>query len=192
MKDNSEAYNENQILEGNELIAEFIGFEKEKNQGDPPLYNASPYNTKWQYVHPIEMLFHRSWDWLMPVLDKITWHWRMSNQDFCVYKNDTDTMITEIHEPELSQIQCVWLGVVEYIKWHNKQKENPPKGLHCPKCLMNDMITLSDHQMLACSHSFDEAKDGDFFLENEVYATATCWRCHKEFEVCASFELQNR
>ena len=80
---------ENEILEGNELIAKFIGstitkqtlFEKDENletlvvdvYSRPEFFNDDLYNLfGWlSYENLDRMRYHSSWDWLMPVVEEI-------------------------------------------------------------------------------------------------------------------------
>lgn len=49
-------------MEENKLIAEFMGYEVEHNKCYSPKYNDGT-------IAPMQ--FHTSWDWLMPVVEKI-------------------------------------------------------------------------------------------------------------------------
>lgn len=59
----------------NELIAEFMGLERSAAIWDKDEHaytiklQGSPHWNSWTI--PSEMLFHKSWDWLMPVVEKI-------------------------------------------------------------------------------------------------------------------------
>jgi len=60
------------IKESNRLIAEFIGWKKDKNQDsyDP----KKPYDQYFDLMDTIltkHLQFHELWDWLMPVRQKI-------------------------------------------------------------------------------------------------------------------------
>lgn len=120
--------------EGNALIAEFMGLVALKkpylgafttngsNEIEPSFsvfINDKMVDECW-YVYPE---FHSSWDWLMPVVEKIH-----SDTDFLVtiyYRSckvfpmnrgvEMDILIKE--KPT---IEAVWTAVVEFIKWHNK------------------------------------------------------------------------
>lgn len=61
--------------------------------------------------------------------------------------------------------------------------------MKCKHCGATDKITLVDHQPLATSHTHENAKENQFFLENEVYATARCWSCETDFEVIANINF---
>jgi hypothetical protein len=100
------------IIEGNKLIAEFEGW-KESN-------NFSPYNV--------------SWSWLMPVVEKINSnanHYIMVN---CIpdskkfasqvygttdFKKESRNFISR-NESNFSLIDTAYRTVIDFIKWYNK------------------------------------------------------------------------
>ena len=51
--------------EANKLIAEFMGMEYSNEEYYRPLYNSG------SWINEDELLFHESWDWLMPVITKL-------------------------------------------------------------------------------------------------------------------------
>ena len=51
--------------EANKHIAEFMGMEYSNEEYYRPLYNSG------SWINQDELLFHESWDWLMPVIDKL-------------------------------------------------------------------------------------------------------------------------
>ena len=51
-------------MEGNKLIAEFMGLKEHKGSYYLPLYNGG------DWVSDVELDYHNSWDWLMPVISK--------------------------------------------------------------------------------------------------------------------------
>ena len=65
---------EKQIIENNRLIAEFMGwvltngFEGDIRYNVPKKVFTDP---RLCYIEPARMLYHSSWDWLMPVVEKI-------------------------------------------------------------------------------------------------------------------------
>ena len=64
--------------------------------------------------------------------------------------------------------------------------------LSCPNCKQSNKITLSEHEGLSYFISEKEARESNFFLESEVYATAKCWNCGRNFNVHANFNLKIR
>lgn len=86
-----------QILEGNKLIAEFMGaldFMNSMRFGDNPEKELG------RYYDYSELKYHSSWDWIMPVLK--------------VCKEiDADTVLHDL------DIDEAFLNVVEFIKEYN-------------------------------------------------------------------------
>ena len=57
-------------MNNNKLIAEFMGLKDGDKYFSPPLEEAESIGLG-MYVYPDEMRYHASWDWLMPVIEKI-------------------------------------------------------------------------------------------------------------------------
>ena len=111
-----------EILEGNKLIAEFLGQEAITGR-----------------IADEQRKFHTSWDWLMPVVEKIEklgYH-----VDINCYLGEQRCMIWEgtpqgdggkfpnyIADTEKdwnsdTKIQTTWLSVIQFIQWYNKNKK---------------------------------------------------------------------
>lgn len=130
---------ETEILEGNKLIASFVG---------------DCFGLKWSEINGFYLdengsmamptnrcgFFHKSWDWLMPVVEKIgnlksletdgEWY-DFAIQNGKVPKNSYYTYIGHVGEysrnlgklvsvKSESLIESVWLAVIEFIKWYNE------------------------------------------------------------------------
>jgi len=95
----------------NELIAEFMGWEsfKEDLWHDP----KSP-KIMDLYEH-YEMRWKTSWDWLMPVIQKID----LLNQQDPISLENYDVAYMPLSTP----INEVYEDVIEFIKWYNQLKE---------------------------------------------------------------------
>lgn len=124
------------ISEGNKLIAEFMGYYQPKEEQDN-LFSFEVYYSRKRcrkdfpekevstyYGEDIEDhafvddgKFHSSWDWLMPVVNKI----RSLYNNTAVDHND---IIDDLAEGciEANIIQ-VWTAVVEFIKWYNNERK---------------------------------------------------------------------
>ena len=109
-----------ETTENNKLIAEFMG--ETSNT-----YYVAGVDEFGDVVWSKELLYNTSWDWLMPVVDKIEKQgciieiW-MSLATGCrimevsrEVKSWTTTM--EHNEP----IMAVYIAVIEFIKWHNSK-----------------------------------------------------------------------
>lgn len=106
-------------LEGNKLIAEFMGAEWRKDDyGDFGWYYASPVDfSNWWLASAVQ--YHTSWDWLLPVMHKIcelgyTVQWTISDDSTCriwpYLKTAPSCCIIEDRP---------WKAVVQFIQWYN-------------------------------------------------------------------------
>lgn len=127
-----------EIVEGDKLIIKFIGY-KYRNSSKVWCiypYDDSSYLRSLGWVKCDDLKFHSSWDWLMPVIEKIekeypvllsiknkistfdnTWH---------ICKIEFFSEITgnfQIIKEGVTKIKSVWLAVIEFIKWYNSQKD---------------------------------------------------------------------
>lgn len=103
----------------NELIAEFMGL---------PLTKKVVAFTGGMRTEPFQRWkYHESWDWLMPVLEKI----QALGYDYTVKgigKEDTivtiycDTYTSNRKKVSMVAIEAYYQSVVEFIKWYNQKK----------------------------------------------------------------------
>jgi len=111
-----------EIIDGNRFIAEFMGwkFNKERKAYHIPQTLGFPFKGKVE-----DLKYHTSWDWLMPVVEKI----ERLGFDFCIM--DGAIFIRRQYDYwETYQIipdkkYAVWLAVVEFIKWYNENNPQP-------------------------------------------------------------------
>lgn len=103
----------------NEIIAEFMG-DKDKILCDP----------KWMKGDELVYLrYHTSWDWLMPVVEKIeslqgrtAILFSNTHKHICTISERDHTMLAQ--KDGETKIEAVYKAVFEFIKWYN---ENNPK-----------------------------------------------------------------
>jgi hypothetical protein len=120
-----------EIIEGNKMIAEFMGLilhkpDKTFNIEQWWSGDSSDGRKKGEFVgysHQLE--YNTSWDWLMPVVEKIEklglgyfkYHYTWSYYNFkgnCLwYKNNNEKGIMNL-----------FFEVIEFIKWYNENKNN--------------------------------------------------------------------
>ena len=91
--------------ENNKLIVEFMGYSFENEEYYRPLYNSG------DWYKEDELLFHESWDWLMPVVQEC-------------YKSDNEELFDELVD-SVSTLSIVntYNSVVEFIKANKKESK---------------------------------------------------------------------
>tara|TARA_R100000781_G_C4012135_1_gene104058 strand:+ start:110 stop:412 length:303 start_codon:yes stop_codon:yes gene_type:complete len=100
-------------MNDNQLIAEFMGWDIESPTTIPSNLHLSNLELDSGEVWAYE--FHTSWDWLMPVVQKID---NMFGDD-----NQVDDAINRVHNAVLSfDIDNTYQAVVEFINEHNQNK----------------------------------------------------------------------
>ena len=108
----------------NTLIAEFMGGKYDKDTSFP----IHP-DDIWLPFHGIvrkkHLSYHTSWDWLMPVVEKIE----------SISDTELTCMTAEIKEYQFqiylsntclrgtNKLELIYQAVVEFIKWYNQQKQ---------------------------------------------------------------------
>lgn len=117
-----------EIIEaGNKLIADFDGFIL--SDQDRVLEGYDRWNNEiYRNFDETDLKYHSSWDWLMPVVEKIN---KIGVYDVIIYKttchiNDEREILIETANNDLRY--CVWLAVVEFLKWQQEYITNKKKG----------------------------------------------------------------
>lgn len=98
-------------MNDNKLIAEFMGYEVKHGKCYSPKYNDGT-------IAPMQ--FDRSWDWLMPVVEKIEslGYWVNRNDGDITISNKSDMVV--ITPMSSGGIDMMYKSVVEFINEHNK------------------------------------------------------------------------
>ncbi len=121
---------EKEIIEGNKLIAEFMKIQTEKIGY---YYNKEFYGGMAFAIS--EMKYHSSWDWLMPVVEKIEKLRVGLNASVCVeYMSNNQKFNFKIFDEFYNfsvvkagnienKLITIWEAVIEFIKWYNSQNE---------------------------------------------------------------------
>lgn len=111
-----------EVKESNRLIADFMGEEK------------CPYGVGTNQVHTDDLKYHSSYDWLMPVVEKIARYEYEDDIDtaylrtFGKIDQGGDFMVRfnrQILFTMPTLIEATWLAVVDFIKWFNSQNKTP-------------------------------------------------------------------
>lgn len=111
-------------MDKQKTVAKFMGLGIQLHMVESPL------NGEYIYIEDLE--YNSSWDWLMPVVEKIE---RTNNGTDDNYFNVTigcgfDCTIFDAHHEliintcEQTKIKTVYKAVVEFIEWYNKNKED--------------------------------------------------------------------
>jgi len=119
-----------EILEGNKLIAEFMGGQS-KEKCSPWIrgyiseeeinfqeedYPENPHDGScWKFS---ELKYHSSWDWLIPCINKI-----YQSNEYYKWKDASGQFENEVFI-NTKFIEVTWSAVVEFIKWYNKHKND--------------------------------------------------------------------
>lgn len=115
-----------EIIQGNKLIAEFMGYELYNglfihSESETPIGNT---------FYPDQSKYHSSWDWLMPVVEKmeskgfevqIGRSLFVKNTNYCMIHDIGNAFCIE-HEDVADKIIVVYRAVIEFIKWYNQNK----------------------------------------------------------------------
>lgn len=114
-------------IEGNKIIAEFMGLTVNPSDGGKTYAIGGAIEIEGQlFAESWERpQYHTSWDWIMPVVEKIeaTKKYQVEIELFSCYIIDSSTVLDEIgiviESHEDSKIKAVWLAVIEFINWYN-------------------------------------------------------------------------
>jgi hypothetical protein len=118
---------EEEILEGNKLIAEFMGYKyiNPKDSCDRwGWYLNGDNSTSINYLK--ELKYHSSWDCLMPVVEKIESILSISDEDYysitirrdeCILNNGYSDIIKH-SLPNQSKIESIYKVVIEFINFN--------------------------------------------------------------------------
>lgn len=128
---------EQEIINSNKLIAEFEGFNVYNDAGTIVIdYGMDEFGN--ENVRPINDLhYHSSWDWLMPVVDKIrtidSWDVQIGliggDGNYCLIERydkvpgKTTSIKRYTRNRTESFIECTYNAIIEFIKIHNNTNE---------------------------------------------------------------------
>lgn len=116
-------------MKDNKLIAEFIG---RKGNNNPKLYTWKGITVLtddiWYYISDAK--FHSSWDWLMPVVEKIedmkfgegTTSVNVNFKQCTIEADGGLILISDIGGE--SKLIAVYEAVIKFIKWYNERQSS--------------------------------------------------------------------
>jgi hypothetical protein len=110
--------------QGNKLIAEFMG---EKIIGNGIEVKSNAFGSGTKTIHSFE--YHSSWDWLMPVVEKIAanspdheWDIDMGKTFCSVYLRNLDDgrYLYGVYGSDDKPLPAIYQAVIQFIEWYNK------------------------------------------------------------------------
>ena len=108
-----------EILDGNKIIAEFLGINKKVYGETGTTYYID--GTPYQFF---KLKYHSSWDWLMPVVEEIE---NVLDGDVSISIKDDSCNINSnyygISVEGYTKIESVWIACVKFITWYNLKTE---------------------------------------------------------------------
>lgn len=126
-------------IENNKLIAEFMGWDivekytrmfgygggyVSKGHEDADLKVSLYKNTKGSLFHKRDLKFNISWDWLMPVVEKIESTQPEGYNTLIEGANCwIETEPISFEGMGKTKLEATYKAVVEFIKWYNENKE---------------------------------------------------------------------
>lgn len=137
-----------EIIEGNKLIAEYMGAVWQKDDYDDYGYFFS--DGSHRPTSAAALKYHTSWDWLMPVVYAISNTWSPYNKNLMYDEHESSDIEIGINRVEIRtagykngerfefdycagwdawqseryMLSSVWQAVIEFIKWHNSNSSN--------------------------------------------------------------------
>jgi hypothetical protein len=103
---------EQEILEGNKLIAEFMGATIDESNNVKFILPADGIGLAGCGLKACR--YHTSWDWLMPVVQKIGKQMDRTILGILKHFNETQSNFW------CDGIENIWEGCVQFIKWYNQ------------------------------------------------------------------------
>ena len=116
------------VIEGNKLIAEFMGWSQQldvEKRWYGAWFDQHKVRKAWSEFQGHEpLLFNESWDWLMPVVEKIENF--NDGCTLCIIEDERCHINTqtnfEVDSVGYTKIEAVYNAIIEFIKWHNQQE----------------------------------------------------------------------
>jgi len=131
-----------ETIQGNKLIAEFLKLKIDCTVFSGNVYKYTNYKIEDDYFREDQLEYHSSWDWLMPVVEKIESLWIGHSQPkvkiegtYCQIadkggyyaKNSElkkDNQLGGGYYPNKhTKLENTHRMIVEFIKWYNQNKE---------------------------------------------------------------------
>ncbi len=144
---------EKEIIEGNKLIVSFLDNKVKQIEGTLNQIFLLGTNTEFVDTFWSETIkYHSSWDWLMPVVEKIekigystsfkTYYCRInskggnydnyiawinfSDEEYSISRHlisDFDSIFLYHSKEKLTKLEAIYIIVIEFIKWYNGKEK---------------------------------------------------------------------
>lgn len=120
---------ETEIIDGNKLIAKFMGIMVTDFKWKT--YHTLVYcdeNGEWDFSYLEYYNPHSDWNRLMPVIEKIEASgyiveiWLSLGKGCKIFKPNYEPSVSFSCESN-STIEAVWMTIVEFLEWHNKESK---------------------------------------------------------------------
>ena len=115
-------------IENNKLIVEFLGWSKAQELEGGYEAQFEPCDQRL----PSEMDFHKSWDWLMPVLEKLEteycielqWFQRMTYLRIVLFESLSENDGEKLFEGQYegSRLECHYNAILDILKYLDENK----------------------------------------------------------------------
>ena len=125
---------QDRIIQGNMLIAEFMGGEYTEAKSNDIVFARLK---EWKlvgvehsvrYCDSVDLKYHHSWDWLMPVVDKIMLMQGNPNEMFMGATLERGVMFDSVTNLPITYPRGMVIDkIVAFIKWYNEQVKNKTK-----------------------------------------------------------------
>lgn len=117
------------IDEGNELIAEFMGWQKGRYPNLPNKLHRIDYGKEFG-ISISDLKYHSSWNWLMDVVAKVETNGKLVRIEG--YSCEITSASNEhplsnqfrVYQHTSSKKDATWLAVIDFIEWYNQTKLN--------------------------------------------------------------------
>ena len=123
------------ITENNKLIAEFLV----KNEGGLVKLKENIFSTIDEFEIPDDYLtlkdlkYHKDWNWLMRVVEKIesfvfnennSFNVTIGATNYCVIQDSNGEFYDGVEDSGETKLLTVYNACVKFIKWYNEQNKN--------------------------------------------------------------------
>lgn len=112
--------------ENTKLIAEFMGIDKTQTDELGTEFINPPFGSRQKYYSWDDIAYNSSWEWLMPVVEKIEelgYSFEINRTDYAI-RLYADKMAFVFSYGELhTKKEAVYKGTIEFINWYNNENK---------------------------------------------------------------------